>query len=104
MAGLTTVIWTNGVVHSTYDDGTPADDFSGKLPILYNIFKNIKDTTLIKTADRRLINVRFYISNDPLCINKMEVTASYLRNILQYFRFSFLKLLKVPQALSNFSF
>jgi hypothetical protein len=88
MAGLTTVIFTNGVVQSTYDNGTPADKFSGKLPVLYNIFRNIKDKTLLP-VNEKLTKVSFYISNDPLCINKIEVSQDYLEHILQYLKYDF---------------
>ncbi len=93
MATLTVVIMTNGVVQSTYGDGTPADMFSGKLPILKNIFFNIKNKDLL-SREQKINYVKFYISNDPLHINILEVTGSYLEHILKYIRVD--KLEEIP--------
>ena len=96
MAGLTVVITTNGVVQSTYDDGTPADMFSGKLPILNEIFKHIDNKDLLP-REQRLAIVKFYISNDPLCLKVLEVTNSYLKNILKYVKYDVLETIPIEQ-------
>lgn len=85
MAGLKTVIYTNGVVVSTYDNGTPADMFTGKLPVLHNIFKYI-DSQYRDTLPReyRIMTVNFYIADDPLCKSHIEVNKSYLEHILKF--------------------
>ncbi len=83
MAGLTTVIFANGIVQSTYDDGTPADIFSGKLPILKKIFHHLEYKDLLPTS-YRIGSIKFYISNDPLCKSIMEVSHKNLYHVLQF--------------------
>lgn len=93
MAGLKTVIFTNGVVMSTYDDGTPADMFTGKLPVLKQIFDSIQNKDSFP-REFRLNNVKFYIANNPLCEHHLEVSESYLKHILQFIKFD--KLEQIP--------
>ena len=97
MAGLKTIIYTNGVVVSTYDNGTPSDLFSGKLPVLHTIFKHINDKTLLSN-EFKITSIKFYISNDPLCVNVLEVTESYLKHILQYMPHDKLEMIPVEQT------
>jgi hypothetical protein len=78
MAGITTIIFTNGVVQSTFDNGASADEYSGKLSVLHNIFINIKN------KESNLKSVKFYISDDPLCQNVTEVTQAHLEHWLLY--------------------
>lgn len=96
MAGLKTVIFTNGVVQSTYDDGTPADMFSGKLPILNTIFIHLDNKDLLP-RDLQVKSIKFYIANDPLCEHYMEVTTSYLKHMLQYIKHDVLEKIPITQ-------
>lgn len=78
MAGIITVIYTNGVVISTYDNGSPCHEYSGELPILHTIFRDIKN------KDSKLKNTKLYISDDPLSENIIEVKSSNIEHWLKF--------------------
>lgn len=82
---LTTVIYSNGVVLSTYEDGFPADEFSGKLPILHKI-KQYYDTKNKKDLQKKhqLFGIKWYIISDPISKESIEVDMKYINSFLTY--------------------
>jgi hypothetical protein len=83
MANLITVIWTNGVVQSTYDDGRPAELFSGRLPVLSLIFYHYLHKELLP-SNEKIMAIKFYITNDNLCTPNLEVSAHMLKHLIPY--------------------
>lgn len=96
MASLIVVIMTNGTVTSTYTDGSPADRFTGKLPILKDIFFHLENKEIL-SRNEKITDIKFYISNDPLHTKVLEVTSSYLKHILQYVRVDELESIPINQ-------
>lgn len=80
MAGITTIIYTNGVVVSTYDNGAPCPEYSGELPILHIIFNNMEAAK----SSNSLKNAKFYISDDPLNENIIEIKSTNLKYLLKF--------------------
>ena len=98
---LTVVIFANGLVVSTYDNGKPADEYTGKLNMLLEIDKVTGANKFTLPKDKQLFEVNYYYSADPLCESKVKVDNKFITSYIEHLKLLAVALNTTPEKVVN---